>query len=145
MLRPAGERGFEAVEAAVAAKLVELESLPQRLVAVVNAGDDAAGPYFTGAVVDPEFGARVEIDCDQFWGPGHDFDDEQRRRLAALGLALPEQSEPNVRVVLDVPVDRARLAALLVRPLEVIYGAHDTSPIGLLTCAGGPCRPLDAR
>lgn len=123
-LRPAGGGGFGAVEAALARKLITLSERPERIAVVVALADDRDYAYFTQAIVYHWCGAWVEAVSNEFIiGDHNKIDADQERLLGAFGFAPPDEDMPNHWLILQEPVDWWKVAALLVQPLETVYGA----------------------
>lgn len=121
-LRAGGAGGFGLVEAALARKLASVATRPERHAVTVALRPDDAN-YYTQALVDRECGAWVEAVSNQFVADGHHLGDDHHRLLGAFGFDPPDDVVPNHFVVLDQPTDWRRVAALLIRPLETVYGA----------------------
>jgi hypothetical protein len=144
-IRPAGAGGFVAFEAALARKLASLATLPERH-GVILTLDGGEGNYFTQALVDHECGAWLEAVSNEFITEGHELDDDQHRLLAAFGLNPPDGC-PNHHLALALPTDWHHAAALLVRPLEAVYGAtrHTLICVEVLEVdRGSPFGPAEA-
>ncbi len=143
-LRPASAGGFDAVELALTRKLVRLATRPERLAVVVNLLDDRDANRFTQTLVDRVDGAWVEAASNKFiTGDGNLLGPQQQRLLAIIGFDPPAPRYPNHFVLLDQPVDWARVAAMLIRPLEPVYGADPGEEIELKVYEVGRPSPED--
>ncbi len=138
-VRPSTAGGFRAVEAALARKLVSLSHAPERL-AVIVALD--AGPevnLFTQTLVDREGGAWVEAAGNECIYPAdRRLDDDQLLLLEAFGFSPPTDRTPNHFVVFPQPTEWARVAGLVVQPLEAVYGLPADAQLELRIFPVGP-------
>lgn len=122
-LRPAGGGGFPAVAEALARKLRVLAVFPERRAVIVALAGDGRPNHYTQTLVDIEAGAWVEAASNAFIEPEHRLDDDQHRLLALFGFEPPDDEwSENHHLMLDPPVDWARVAWLLIGTLEDVYG-----------------------
>lgn len=126
-IRPSSAGGFVALERAMERKLVALATEPWRHAVIVSLGDDTN--YFTQTLVDRECGAFVEAVSNHFIVEGYDLGAEQQRLLETFGFEAPDDDWPNYSQALPFPTNWRHVAALLVHPLETVYGAGPHSMV----------------
>ncbi|MGI8939006.1 MAG: TY-Chap domain-containing protein [Iamia sp.] len=153
-LRPTAAGGFIAVEGALTRRLEALATEASRH-AVILSLDDGSN-YFTQTLVDRHCGALVEAASNEFIITGHELGDEQHRLREVFGFDPPDRDWPNHFQGLPPPTDWRHVAALLVRPLDAVYGATPDStvvvevvevsrpvpPTNRRTCRSAPAPPV---
>lgn len=124
-LRPSASGGFGAVEAALARKLAQLATRPERIAVIVVLEDWRQANLFTQTLVDRDDGAWVEAVSNTYIeSPEHQLGNDQHRLLRELGFDPPDDGvSPNHHRVFDQPTDWSTVAALLIRTMEAVYGA----------------------